>query len=101
MSSNTRFWFYNENTAKNAPYLEINGVTFFFSYSTLVGVRYISEGRQKTAVIKNYWGNTTGKHLNWIDNGNHGERLENTAFEEEAKKAMQAAGITELPTLSI
>ena len=54
--------FYNENTAKNAPYVKVNGVTFYLSYETVVAVSY----GMGLKVIKNYWGPTTGKHLNWI-----------------------------------
>ena len=32
--------FYNENTAKNAPYVKVNGVTFYLSYETVVAVSY-------------------------------------------------------------
>ena len=36
---------------------------FYFSYKTLVAFRYGSEFH----IIKNQWGTTTGKHLNWIN----------------------------------
>lgn len=37
--------------------------TFWFSYDTMVAFRINEEFH----IVKNYWGNTTGKHLNWID----------------------------------
>lgn len=37
---------------------------YWFSYNTLVA--FIING--EFHIIKNYWGPTTGKHLNWIDN---------------------------------
>ena len=36
---------------------------FWFSYDTLVAFSINGEFH----IIKNYWGNTTGKHLNWIN----------------------------------
>lgn len=40
------------------------GNTFYFSYNTLVAfkIKY-----NELFVRENVWGNTTGKHLNWID----------------------------------
>lgn len=35
---------------------------YWFSYNTLVAFRIDGEFH----IIKNYWGTTTGKHLNWI-----------------------------------
>lgn len=36
---------------------------FWFSYDTLIAFCINGEFH----IIKNYWGPTTGKHLNWID----------------------------------
>ena len=38
------------------------GNQFWFSYDTLVAFRTKGEFH----IVKNYWGTTTGKHLNWI-----------------------------------
>lgn len=37
---------------------------YWFSYETLVAFEINGEFH----IIKNYWGGTTGKHLNWINN---------------------------------
>ncbi len=42
---------------------KVGGRTYFFSYRTLVAVDDLEKG---LIVSKNYWGTTTGKHLNWI-----------------------------------
>ena len=39
------------------------GNRFWFSYDTLVAFKISGEFH----IVKNYWGTTTGKHLNWID----------------------------------
>ena len=88
--------FYNENTAKNAPYVEVNGVTFYFSYETVVAVSY----GLGLKVIKNYWGPTTGKHLNWIST-DHSIRLDDADFQKEVEIAREKAGIDELPNFSL
>ena len=36
---------------------------YWYSYSTLVAFRINGEFH----ITKNYWGTTTGKHLNWIN----------------------------------
>lgn len=38
------------------------GNQFWFSYDTLVAFMIKGEFH----IVKNYWGTTTGKHLNWI-----------------------------------
>lgn len=42
---------------------DVYGNTYWFSYDTLVAYRINGEFH----ILKNYWGTTTGKHLNWID----------------------------------
>jgi hypothetical protein len=94
----THFTFYNENSAKNAPLLIINNVRFYFSYNTLVGLQFNGE----TYIIKNYWGPTTGKHLNWIDcYYDHKNRLSEELFSDIVNIAKSVAGIKELPTMSL
>ena len=88
--------FYNENTAKNAPYVKVNGVTFYLSYETVVAVSY----GMGLKVIKNYWGPTTGKHLNWISS-DHSIRLDDADFQKEVEIAREKAGIDELPNFSL
>lgn len=57
---------------------------FYFSYNTLVAFK--SNKSRKLYVRKNIWGNTTGKHLNWIDGGNKQDRLSQSEFEDALKK---------------
>ena len=49
---------------------------YWFSYNTLVAFRIGGEFH----IIKNYWGSTTGKHLNWID-ADHSIRESRETFE--------------------
>ncbi len=97
--NNTTVSFYNENSAKNALLLEVNGVSFYYSYKTIVAVHV--KGASFPYVIKNYWGPTTGKHLNWIDNGNKDSRFCEEDFKKLVVVAMEDAGIKELPTINI
>lgn len=66
---------YCPNSANNTL-VTINNTDYYFSYKTLVAVRH--NGVQ--AIIKNYWSNTTGKHLNAIDR-DKSKRLDSAAFE--------------------
>lgn len=59
------------------------GNQFWFSYNTLVAFMVKGEFH----IVKNYWGSTTGKHLNWIDSD---KRIRETKeeFEENYKRLM-------------
>ena len=65
MVSISSYYGNSASAENNAKVVRVNGATFYFSYETLVAVN-AGEG---TKVIKNYWGPTTGKHLNAIDGG--------------------------------
>lgn len=75
---------YHGNSASaenNAKVIKINGMSFYFSYETMVAVNTGKELK----VMQNYWGPTTGKHLNAIDGGSkeaRDARLEKDAFED-------------------
>lgn len=54
----------NDNYGKHSLCFEdASGNSYWYSYETLVAFRINGEFH----IIKNYWGPTTGKHLNWID----------------------------------
>ena len=53
----------SENYGVHTLCFEDGANRFWFSYDTLVAFLINGEFH----IIKNYWGNTTGKHLNWID----------------------------------
>lgn len=78
---------YGVNTLK----LYIGNVTLWFSYRTLVAFQVC--GSEKV-IRHNDWGQTTGKHLNWID-PDHSVRLSGEEFENQWNQ--QVSG--ELPTL--
>lgn len=52
-------------------------VTVWFSYSTPVA--FMAPGYGKV-VRENVWGQTTGKHLNYVDGGNKSARVSEEAF---------------------
>lgn len=51
--------------------------TFYFSCKTLVAFRTAKTG---LVCLKNYWGPTTGKHLNWIQ-PDHSKRIKQAEFD--------------------
>ena len=53
------------------------GDSLYYSYKTLIAF----DCPDGLIVSKNYWGPTTGKHLNWI-NGNKNSRLNRDAFDD-------------------
>lgn len=60
---------------------DAKGNMLYFSYETLIGFRAV-KADNKTFVIQNQWRQTTGKHLNYLDNGDKKTRLSPEKFEE-------------------
>lgn len=60
---------------------DAHGNHYWFSYDTLVAFRINGEFH----ISRNYWGTTTGKHLNWI-NGDHDIREDRDTFEANLKR---------------
>lgn len=56
---------------------------YWFSYETLVAFMINGEFH----IIKNYWGTTTGKHLNWIDK-DHSIREDRETFDANLNRLM-------------
>lgn len=74
------------SAASNAVMVDLGCVQLYFSYKTLVAIKMPN---YKLAVIKNYWGPTTGKHLNAIDGGTveaKKERLNDDEFKKIAEQ---------------
>lgn len=72
-----------------------NGITFYYSYSTLVAYRSpVSD----LVIRKNDWSTTTGKHLNWIDGGSaeaKKRRLSESEFETKLDRMLEHYGLGE------
>ena len=58
--------------------VDFGPVTVWFSYATVVAFRVCGHG---LVVSKNVWSTTTGKHLNQIDGGDKGGRVDRDEFE--------------------
>ena len=59
----------NRTSGETLRYLQFDGCTACFSYSTLVGLEFFreddfSKGNKNIFVSHNHWGPTTGKHIN-------------------------------------
>jgi hypothetical protein len=67
-----------DTSVNNLAEVRIGDLTLWFSYKTCVAVRSPGTGR---IVSENYWGTTTGKHINSIDGNNKKTRLKSDAFE--------------------
>lgn len=59
-------------------FTDADGNRFWFSYKTLVAFHGPKGGR---VVIRNYWRQTTGKHLNAIDGGCKRDRVDQETFD--------------------
>ncbi len=77
---------YGRGTQGNG--VEIGGLTIWFSYRTAVAFRWDGQ----LVVRRNEWGPTTGKHLNEIDGGAKGDRVDGEDFGRLLAMAMARAG---------
>ena len=73
---------YMESSSRNyglnsLRFIDHKGNCFWFSYNTLVAFRSLKSG---LVCIQNYWGPTTGKHLNAIER-DHKKRVDQDTFD--------------------
>lgn len=67
----------SDNYGAHTLCVEVGPVTVWFSYKTPVAFQV--DGRERV-VRENSWGPTTGKHLNWIDDGDKNSRVSSADF---------------------
>jgi len=67
----------SDNYGYHTIRITIGDIDLYFSYDTVVAFNTPATGLK---VRQNDWSTTTGKHLNWIDNGNKRERLSSDEF---------------------
>ena len=79
---NIKKWNYGnrDSSSINSLAFQLGDVTVYFSYETPVAFKAPGHG---LVVRENDWGTTTGKHLNWIDSGDHKLRIPGFEFEEQ------------------
>jgi hypothetical protein len=84
---NIKKWNYGNYSSNNygahSLAFQLGDVTVYFSYETPVAFEAPGHG---LVVRVNDWGPTSGKHLNWIDGGDHKNRLPGSEFEPLLKK---------------
>lgn len=89
MINNIKFYNYgnysSDNYGKHTLCFELDNNKFWFSYDTLVAFKIKGEFH----IIKNYWGTTTGKHLNWI-NSDKDIREDQDTFEKNYNRLMHS-----------
>jgi len=75
-----------DSTVPNMTVVVIGALTFWFSYKTVIAAKAPGFGR---IVSENYWGTTTGKHINSIDGNNKKARLKSDEFEAELSSILK------------
>jgi hypothetical protein len=85
----------SKNYGVNAlMFTDVNNIDYYFSYKTLVAFNHKSTG---LVIRENLWGNTTGKHLNWIDN-DKSKRVDTPTFFEKLDE-LKSNLVINVPTL--
>ena len=87
----------SDNYGVNSLKVTMGDLQLWYSYETIVAFA-CSHFRDKfdncpLVVTKNTWGNTTGKHLNWIDGGRKEARIDREDFEKYLAQALQSHGV--------
>jgi hypothetical protein len=77
----------------NFAIVYVGEITLAFSYETVIAFCTWTTG---WVVSINYWGPTTGKHLNYLDNGNHKDRLPDAEFKSRLESVLGSIGSVEL-----
>ena len=92
--NNIRYYNYGEYSSDNygahTLCFETPQGKYWFSYNTLVAFEMCDEFH----IIKNYWGSTTGKHLNWI-NDNKAIREDRETFEDNYERLNERLNLME------
>lgn len=68
----------SDNYGAHCLCVEVGPITVWYSYQTPVAFQVGSADR---VVRSNSWGPNTGKHLNWIDNGDVESRVDGETFQ--------------------
>ena len=69
--------------------VELGARKFYFSYQTLVAFKGTnSKGESFFVIHQNEWGNTTGKHLNWICS-DKSRRVDDKEFQKQLARFMK------------
>lgn len=80
----------NENSAMNFNSVTINWVKFYFSYETCVAIHLKNSYEWRFVYVRqNDWGNTTGKHLNWVDWWDKDSRVDSEFFDKVYQEALK------------
>jgi len=76
----------SSNYGAHSLEFNIGNISLYFSYKTVIAFHTPATGLK---VCENIWGNTTGKHLNWIDGGNKKDRLSHSEFSAQLNEALE------------
>ena len=80
----------SDNYGANSIAIRMGERTVYYSYDTVVSFfGKNSKGEYFNCTSKNYWGTTTGKHLNWIDGGDKKSRLDAEEFNKKLQEFLQ------------
>lgn len=69
----------SDNYSGHCLRIWLGSLILYFSYKTIIA---FEDGHEDIKVSENLWDPTTGKHLNWIDDGNKKDRLPREKFEQ-------------------
>jgi hypothetical protein len=78
----------SNNYGVNAQSIEIGKLKLYFSYKTIIAFRDNGE----LTIIKNSWGQTTGKHLNAI-NSDKSLRIDRSTFDQKLNATLIKYGL--------
>ena len=81
----------SDNYGAHSLKVEIGTLTLYFSYETIIAFGNGSGNGLK--ITKNYWGTTTGKHLNAIST-NKSIRLDQDTFQRELDEVLKSHNLT-------
>lgn len=81
----------SDNYGAHSLKVSFDTLDLYYSYETVVAFNF----KGNFVVSENCWGSTTGKHLNWIDNGDKKNRVTREQFENELKEVLTKLGLND------
>ena len=75
----------SDNYGAHTLKVDLGDIEFYYSYETIVAY---ADNQDRLVCSENYWGVTTGKHLNWIQSDKK-SRVKHDKFEEMLKAAIE------------
>jgi hypothetical protein len=94
MTTDNKFDLVNYSRGQNARYVTIGNMQLFFSYRTVIAIKYMNKAGEYVQHGRvNEWGPTTGRHMNDVPGNHKDDRLSGEDFINELEKMFKEVAL--------